>query len=140
MPSYRDIKRDAEPEPEQKLAAAVLALAVADARSVQPLLRKRATLWLLHASSAVRFWCEIAGIDAVAFRERVRRELAPGDAGDGDLAVALKGAQARRTVVARDDADSQTQTTEPAAVHHEDLRLVPSAVSARDGSPEVLRG
>jgi hypothetical protein len=63
--------------PEQHLALAVLRQALADAENdhLPSYRRHGARGWLLEAS-AVRFWCDVAGLDVDAFRRRARHVLA----------------------------------------------------------------
>jgi hypothetical protein len=66
---------DVEPEPWQKLAAAVIHLAVLDTHSQSPNIRRHARNWLELADDGLSFWCEIAGLQVPDIRVRVAREI-----------------------------------------------------------------
>jgi hypothetical protein len=66
---------DVEPEPWQKLAAAVIRLALLDMHSQSPNIRCQAKNWLQLADDGLWFWCHIAGLDVPDVRVRVAREI-----------------------------------------------------------------
>ena len=81
---------NAEDRDVQRIAVAVLALALNDARLTghdpqSRRLRDRALRWIRVADENFRWWCEIARIDADAFRRvvinetggRIRRQYPP---------------------------------------------------------------
>jgi len=59
------------------LIGAVLQQALVDTKSANTDLRNEA-LWFLHDEGAIRFWCDLGGIDPATFHERVRQALGPG--------------------------------------------------------------
>jgi hypothetical protein len=62
-----------EIRPEQKLAAAVIGLAVADLRDWPTIPRERAAAFLFNPTSELRFWCAVAGLDSEVVRRRARQ-------------------------------------------------------------------
>lgn len=77
---WRVIVRHANPiddgrTPEQQLACAVLAQAVRDAHPRRPVeLRSEAAAWLLDLE-AIRYWCDLAGLDPRLIIDRVETLL-----------------------------------------------------------------
>ncbi len=57
----------------RNLASAILQQAVSDLRD--PFERKKAEAWIFQDSEACELWCEIAGVDLEAFRDRARKIL-----------------------------------------------------------------
>ena len=62
-----------EIRPEQKLAAAVIGLAVADLQNWPAVPRERAAAFLFNRTSELGFWCAVAGLDSEVVRHRARQ-------------------------------------------------------------------
>ena len=63
------------PSPEQRLAAAVLAQAVADARVQRNARRRERAIAFQQGADALLFWCAVAGLDPDVIRQKARRWL-----------------------------------------------------------------
>ena len=59
--------------PEQRLAAAVLAQAVADARLRTDWRRRLGASAFLNGADLMEFWCDVAGLDPAVVRQKARR-------------------------------------------------------------------
>jgi hypothetical protein len=72
------LRHDCDVEPEQALAAAVIARAVDDALHAGDRNARRRARYFLRRGTWLVFWCDAAGVDADIVREKFERRLAAG--------------------------------------------------------------